>query len=202
MSLKLFHKPFHKPYESSYDQIKFKIFAIIIMITNIPLIKILLIAYLIFASSLLKPVLSKQLTDVVQNNRLIQHLLVFLSILVLITLLDEEMDLIMVIFYSVIIYLWFIFSTKMDIHFNIIIIVMLLVAYFYERSLLAKNNEVINDKVLTDDQKNKLILDLNTTNRYLTVGIMSLVVGGMLLYCNKKEVQYGGGYNVFKFLLY
>ena len=167
------------------------------------IIKILLVFYLIMGSSLTQPLLSKQWVTLVQDNRLIQHLLGLITMIILVTLtVKETVELDKIIFYSLIGYLWFIFSTKMDIQINIIIMIIILMGYFYERSIKSKQILIQNDKILSEEQKQIMLHTNDNTKKYIFVGLIGLTILGMFMYSNKKDVQYGGGYSLVNFLLY
>jgi hypothetical protein len=170
---------------------------------NSAIIKILLIFYLLIGNSALHPLLSKQWNKMLENNRLIQHLIGFITMITLVTLMGEgKMDNFTILTYSAIGYLWFIFSTKLDIHWNVIVMILLVIAYLYENSLLIKENESKSDKVLNDEEKN-FIKQKNCSRRtYILLGILGVTLLGVFLYSHKKEVQYGGGYSMLNFLLY
>lgn len=170
---------------------------------NISITKILLLFYILIGNSLLQPLLSKQWIDNVKNNRIMQHIIGFTTMLTLAILVSEQKEEYSnLILYSIVAYLWFIFSTKMDIHFNIIIIVLLLGNYLYDNYLENQITEIINDKILNQNIKNKLIEVNDKKSKYAMFSIMILIVVGMFTYSNKKEVQYGGGYNAINFLFY
>jgi len=169
---------------------------------NIPLIKIFIIAYILIFSSLLLPMFSNKIINEIKDNKIMQHILLFIFILIIVTEYNDEFDIQMTTFYSGIIYLWFIFFTKMDKYFHIIVFSVLLLCYFYQKSLTKKTQTTSSDDVLSEEEKDGIINDLLNKDWYLTIGIMSLIVGGMLVYSNKKEGQYGGGYSLINFLLY
>jgi arginine/lysine/ornithine decarboxylase len=99
-------------------------------------------------------------------------------------------------------YVWFLFSTKMDIHLNIIIIMLLLGSVIYDSKTKKENNQIEDDKNITDHMKDSLIAQNDKNGKYVMFGIMGIIVSFMLLYSNKKEVQHGGGYSAVNFLLY
>lgn len=170
---------------------------------TISITKVLLLFYLLISNSLLQPLLSKQWKKMVQDNRQIQHIIAFTTMITLVVLVNEgQNDYFTIIMYSIVGYLWFIFSTKMDIHFNIMIMIGLLGCYLYENHIKMKNNEIEKDKVLTIEQKYKLTEENNSKHKYLMTGMLALIIGGMFLYSQKKEGQYGGGYSIINFLLY
>ena len=170
---------------------------------NISITKVLLIFYLLIGNSALQPLLSKQWKKMVEDNRLIQHIIGLTTIITLITLTSEgEMDNLNILMYSILGYMWFIFSTKLDIHWNIIVIVLLLLSFLYENSLKIKDNIIMNDKVLTEEEKNKIKKNNYNNKIYILLGITGVTLLGVYLYSDKKKVQYGGGYSLINFLLY
>lgn len=174
-----------------------------IKMDNLPITKILLMFYLLIGNSLLQPLLSKQWITTVKNDRIIQHLIGFTTMLTLAILISNESeDYVNIIMCSIIGYIWFIFSTKMDIHFNMMIIVLLIASYLYDNSLKTQNKKILSDKILTDDQKQDIIINNNIKSKCVMFGMMALIVGGMIMYSNKKEGQYGGGFSLVNFLLY
>lgn len=170
---------------------------------NISIIKVLLLFYVLTSNSLLQPLLSKQWNTMVQNNRLIQHIIGFTTMMTLVALVSENnTNYLNIMAYSLVGYLWFIFSTKMDIHWNIIIMIILLVAYLHENSLKTKNNSIEKDRILTNEEKELIKMENNKKNMWVAGSVMGVILLGMFMYSNKKEIQYGGGYNIVNFLLY
>lgn len=171
---------------------------------SISITKIILLFYVLLNTSLLQPLLSKQWTKTVKNNRLIQHIIGFTTILTISTLIaGENEEYSNLILYTVLGYLWFIFSTKMDIHLNIIIVILLLANYMYGNYLSNENKKIKNDNILTREEKDFLINKNLQKDTYIMFILMACIVGGMFIYSNKKEIQYGGGkYNFVNFLLY
>ncbi len=170
---------------------------------SVSITKILLLFYVLISNSLLQPLLSKQWITTVKNNRLIQHIIGITTMLTLSILVSEETEeYTNLIMYTIFGYLWFIFSTKMDIHFNVMIIVLLLANYMYDNYLKMENKKTLKDNILSDDIKNSLITKNTEKSYYVMFSVMALIVGGMFMYSEKKEVQYGGGYSIVNFLLY
>ncbi len=167
------------------------------------IVKILLLFNVLISGSLLKPLLSKQWNEMVQNNRLIQHIIGLTTMITLVTLISEgHSDYLHIIAYSLAGYLWFILSTKMDIHWNIMVMILLLGSYLYENSLKVKDNKTDEDKVLSEEEKNIIKNKNSDKNMYMVIGALTAILFGVYMYSNKKEVQYGGGYSLVNFLLY
>jgi|SaaInlStandDraft_4_1057021.scaffolds.fasta_scaffold03343_5 hypothetical protein len=170
---------------------------------NTSITKNLLLFYLLINSSLLQPLLSKQWVETVQENRIIKHILGLTTIFTLILLMsDGSDDYASMVAVAALGYVWFLFSTKMDIHLNIIIIMLLLGSVIYDSKTKKENNQIEDDKNITDHMKDSLIAQNDKNGKYVMFGIMGIIVSFMLLYSNKKEVQHGGGYSAVNFLLY
>jgi uncharacterized membrane protein len=167
------------------------------------MIKALLFFYILIGNSLLEPLLSKQWKEMVKDSRMIQHVIGLTTIIALTILVSNgNMPSTSIILYSILGYGWFLISTKMDIHWNIVIIIALLITYLYDNNVHYEQNIVANDKVLTDDEKRKII-ESNNTYKLVIVGIIaSITVIGTFMYSNRKEVQYGGGYSLVNYLFY
>lgn len=170
---------------------------------NVSITKILLLFYMLVGTSLLQPLLSKQWVSTIKNNRLIQHAIGFSTMLTLFILIfgDQE-EYSNLVLYTILGYVWFLFSTKMDIHLNLIITLLLLGNYIYTNYIKYENKKIESDNILSEDAKYHLINNNLKKDNYLMFGLMALIVGGMFMYSDKKEVQYGGGYSVINFLLY
>lgn len=167
---------------------------------SVSLSKVLLVFYMLIGGNYLSGLISKQIKSFIESDRIVQHVIGITTMLVLITLFGNMPDIKLSILYSIIAYTWFILSTKLDIHVNIIIIALLLVGYLYENNLDAQLLKTT--KVLTDAEK-EVIVETAKKHKKIIVSLLFLVtVVGTFLYNDKKQVQYGGGYDVFRYLLY
>jgi hypothetical protein len=169
---------------------------------NIFDIRILLILYLTQLSSLTNNTLGKQLKEFVYSNRLIQHIINLVFLFVLISMLDQGMNINSVLISGVAIYLIYILTTKLDLQFNLIILSLMVIYYFYKREMDKKDNRLISDKDLDILIKNNIInIDENKYN-LMGLGILGILIYCVYIYMNRKSVQYGGGFSYSKFLIY
>lgn len=144
--------------------------------------------------------LGKQFKEYLESNKAAQHVIVFITIFSFIVILGDMTDLSYITIYSIIIYFWYLFSTKLDIQWNMVIFIGLFIVFLYETSLINEEKYVNNDPILDGKQKNDLS-DLNLNKRsILTVIMIGLTIVGIFMYNNKKQVQYGGGYDLLSFL--
>ena len=169
---------------------------------NIFDIRILLILYLSQLSGLTNNTLGKQLKEFVYSNRLIQHIINLVFLFVLISLFDQGISLNNIIISGISIYFIYLLTTKLDLQFNLIILTLFIVYYFYKRELDKKDNRINKDNDLNILLKNSLVnIDENKYNLF-GLTILSLLVYCVYIYMNRKSVQYGGGFSYSKFLMY
>lgn len=170
---------------------------------NISLLRALLLFYIIIASNFTGGLFSKQLRTFFEESRLAQHLIGFIMMLVIVMLIGGINDTYRAVMYSLIGYIWFILTGKLDIHWNIIIILLLLFGFFYESKLNEKEQNTLKDPNLTEEQKRVVINNNSKYKMYVVLAILSVTVIGTLLYLNKKVDQYGGGkFDLVTFLFY
>lgn len=165
------------------------------------LAKVLLIFYVLVASSATDNLMSKQIREYINDNRYMQHILGFLTMIVLVTLVGGVVDNRAAIFYALVGYIWFIFSTKLDIHWNMIILVLLFVGYMIENSMSVREATIKSDKTLSDKQKQDLIKNDMMYKNWIVGSVLMVTIVGTLFYSQKKHEQYGGGYDIFAYIL-
>jgi hypothetical protein len=164
--------------------------------------KVLLIFYLAIAGNFTSNLLSKQLRNFFEENRIAQHMIALITLLVLVIAVGGIIDTKVAIIYTIVGYIWFIFTTKLDIQWNIIIILILLIGYLYENSLDNKEKLMASDNALTNDDKRAVISRDNSMKSYIVLAAMAVTIVGTFMYSTKKHVQYGGGYNWLTYMLY
>ncbi|ARF08898.1 hypothetical protein Catovirus_1_948 [Catovirus CTV1] len=170
---------------------------------SMSLARVLLIFYVLVASNYTPNLMGKQLRTFLQENRIAQHIIAFIMMLVLIIIVGNVTDIKQALSYSILGYLWFIFTTKMDIQWNLIIILALLVVFIYENNLIEKETEVEKDGNLTIEEKAQIVEKNKEVKTYVILGIIAVTLIGMFFYITKKEEQYGGGkFNLVDFLIY
>lgn len=165
--------------------------------------KVLLLFYVIIASGYTQDLMGKQLRTYLSQNRIAQHIIAFIMMLVLIMIVGGVTDLRKAGVYTIIGYLWFIVTTKLDIQWNFIIILALLAIFFYENNIDKNEVVVINDENLSS----KEIAVIQNNNEYnkttVVICIITITVIGSLLYLLKKNDQYGSGdFDIVKFVFY
>lgn len=169
---------------------------------NISIAKALLIFYVIMANQK-SDLLGKQFKELINNNRIAQHIIAFIMMIVVINIIGGVQNTDKMLFYSTIAYVWFVLSTKVDIQWNLILILLLFVWYLYQNRTDTKRFMMDKDTGITKDIKKKFDMKNMNWNTGVVSGLITITLVGLYLYSNKKGIQYGGGkYDPIKFLLY
>ena len=168
--------------------------------TSQKLIAVMLLFYIIIANNMTKNLISHQLTTYIEESRYVQHIIGFIIMLALIMIVGGVNKIESGIVYALIGYTWFIFSTKLDVQWSMMIMLLLLFGFIYESKLEEKENNVLNDISLNDNEKEKIINNYNNHKMYVIGAIIALTVTGSTLYVNKKGVQYGGAFDTMTFI--
>ena len=90
--------------------------------TTVSLAKLLFIFYILIASNFTSSLLSKQMIEHIESSRSMQHIIGFFCVVILISTVTNIKDTKLVFLYSFMIYIWFILTTKLDLHLNIFIL--------------------------------------------------------------------------------
>lgn len=176
---------------------------------KISVVKVLLLFYLLVMLSYSKNLIGKPLKEFIEDNRLAQHTIGFLTVFVLISLHNDFTDssvmrlsITEMLIYTIIGYTWFIFSSKLDAQWNIILLVVLMMGFLLDTYL--RNQEYImrTSEVMTPEQKEQKIEQNNKYRTYLAFGAILVTAIGTVLYSNRKHEQYGGSYDLMTYLLY
>jgi hypothetical protein len=169
-------------------------------VENFNIVKVLLIFYVLISCNYTDKLMSKQLGKYISDNKPMQHFIGFLAMIVLINIVGGVNDVQTLLFYSIVAYIWFIFSTKLDIHWNLVIIVLLFGGYMYESMIIEKHNKMEKDPNITQKEKDKLMKDHNRNKKILFGALIAITIIGTSLYTYKKQGQYGGGYDFFVYM--
>lgn len=170
---------------------------------ELSLSKILLLFFFTSTSTALYPLLSKQLKYTLDNNRYSQHVLGILTLLSLILMTsDGKMDTVRIILYTIIGYFWFVLTAKLDLQWSVIVWCSMMIFFIFQNQIKFYERQIEKDKNLSDHKKNILIKEKKKNYINITASIIIVTIIGTLLYNNKKEGQYGGGYSLFNYLLY
>ena len=101
---------------------------------------------------------------------------------------------------SLLVYVWFIMTTKLDLAWNIGILILLTIYFLYESKQISDFNQIAMDPQVNTKAKQEILDKYNNTQKYVLMGIFGFTVAGTLIYANEKQEQYGGGFSVERFI--
>ena len=104
-----------------------------------------------------------------------------------------------IIIITLLIYCWFILSTKLDLSWNIAIIILLTIYFLYESKCTSDINIELKDNLLSNQHKNEIVKTYINNNNYILMAIFGLTIVGTFCYSSEKQVQYGGNYSIINF---
>lgn len=169
-------------------------------ISSVSLSKALLIFYVLIAGSFTKELYGGQFRDYLKNSRSAQHIMGFLTMLVLITCVAGVNDPYHSLTYSTVAYFWFVLTTKLDIHWNLAIIALLVVGFFYESKMLEKETKSEEDPVLEEEDINNIKTNNNNKKSLIVMLVLIITIIGTVCYWKKKKAQYGPDFDTQMFL--
>ena len=171
--------------------------------------RVLLLTYLILMSPSCTNLFSNSLKDLIQTNRFAQHLILLLLIITLILMFGSPIgaevsknETLNGIIIGLVVYVFFILSTKLNYVYNIAIIIILALYFLFESQKITDYKNVLNDPVLEDEKKVKIFEQFNTIQNYMLVSIFGVTMIGTLFYLFEKQEKFeqrGGSKNNFDY---
>lgn len=144
--------------------------------------------YLIIAGNFLAPLLGCRLQGFIESNFLARHYLGFLTMLLFVRLTSvSKASFKQILASSLIIYLWFVATTRVNFSVWIIIITIISVLFFihyYESSE-------------TDPEHKKTVFDeyLPKIKSFLIFSLAAVTLTGVIIYAGEKKLEYGKKFN-------
>ncbi len=169
---------------------------------NIFDIKYLLLLYLVQLTSLTNNTLGKQLKEYIYSNREIQHIINLTFLMVLISILDDSRTFNNLVISSIVIYLFYLFSTKLDLQYNLILLGIIIAYYFYKKNLDNQIARIQKDTDINFDLKQSLVNNDLNKEKMIEYGLIGVLFYFVYVYLSRKTVQHGGGFSYGKFLFY
>lgn len=168
--------------------------------------KVLLIFYLINLKGD-KSLIGTPFKRFIDENRLAQHFISFITIVILFTLYydisgKKTVSLLEIFFYAFVTYALFIMSTKIDAHWNIMFLLILAFGFFMDYNIRSRESEIMSDPNIQDTMKNNILEQNNRYINYYAGLVMFFIITGTVLYSERKAEQYGGSYDPVKFFIY
>ena len=176
---------------------------------NLSIGRVILLTYVILASGYCSSLFSKGLKQAIEDNRMVQHLLLLILIIALMTIIGNPLGVeptenqqLNIIISSLLIYVWFILTTKLDLSWNIGVLVLLTIFFLYESKKSSEYKLMLKDYNLTKEKKKELLDHYATLQKYMLTSIFGITLIGTLFFAEQKSVQHGGGFSYFNFFFY
>ncbi len=163
-------------------------------------VTIMLFIHIIAMSNFFHSELSDGFKNYVENSIFVKQLIIFLTILTVISQIYIDETLINIVLMTVTIYFLLLFITNSDYRLHVGVFVLLTIFHLYETYTKQKTKQQLADPRLEAEYKEK-ILEKNYKIDRIIYGIMiSIIVGGALYYEKLKRKQFGEQFSLIKFL--
>jgi hypothetical protein len=168
-----------------------------------------LLTYIILASQYCSNLFSHGLKEAIESNRMVQHLILVILIMALMIVFgnpfgveftnNEQFNIIIM---TLLVYVWFVMTTKLDLAWNVAILIFLTIYFLYESKKVSDYKIILADPNLDSLKKKELFDSFGNLQTYLLLTLFGVTLTGTFLYANEKQVQYGGGFNMYRFFFY
>jgi len=169
--------------------------------SNMTLLKIIAMYYLIVANNYTKYLHSNQLSTFLSNNKFAQLIISYLTILFITVNFSGINDMKIANLYSSIAFVIFILSTKLDLYWSIGVILVIFFFFFYENKTVNKLNIVKKDEAISNEEKKNIKNDIKLTRRSAIITLIIIIIIGMIGYANKKYTKFADKFSVGEFLI-
>jgi hypothetical protein len=171
--------------------------------------RIVLLTYVILASQYCSNLFSHGLKEAIESNRMVQHLILIILIMALMIVFGNPLGVeftnnqqFNIIIMTLLVYVWFIMTTKLDLGWNVAILIILTIYFLYESKKISDYKLILSDPNLDNLKKKELFDSFDNLQKILLVTIFGVTIAGTLLYVNEKQIQYGGGFSMYRFFFY
>ncbi len=168
--------------------------------SSISPISILLFVQIIIISHFFQSDMSRKLKEYVESNTFLKQLIIFLTIVTIISQLYKSQDIKTIILYSVIIYLLTLLVDKTNYKLHIALFIFLAIYHIYSIHVNNKEEQVRKDPQLTQDYKDKVYERNDKHRKYAYVAFIVLILAGSLFQESNKRNMYGGNFDLNSFL--
>jgi len=150
--------------------------------------------YLVIASNFLKELVGCHLQEVLNKNMFAKHLLGFLLLVILVVAfnpINSNLKIIQILLLAVVVYLWFIITTRSHYSFTVMTLIALLIVHILESS----KSKYTSPK---DDKQIKLVERIQLS---LIVTAMVINIVGFTIYAIEKKREYGDSFKFVEFVV-
>jgi len=149
----------------------------------------LLVFYLALSGNFLGDLFSKELRTFFENNRISQHMLGYLTMLMSITYVSGIKSIMFGLILTAILYLWFLLTTKLELKWNIGILLVLLLNLF-----INKYSNYLKEQKDPSYKKYKTI-----SHGLFTITILTTFIGSSFFLLEKKN-KFGDKFNIVDYI--
>ena len=165
---------------------------------DVSLTNILMLFYLLVSANILSKKISTKIELELESNILLKHILGIITLSIILNFL-YELKTSELILYSVLIYFIFLLSTKISSNLSLLMLAVIFIIYYYEDYNKNKIVSIKNTSIEIQEKDNN-IYKIKNNNRNAIIILIISIIGGSLLYEDKKANQFGGNFELNKFL--
>ena len=170
-----------------------------IELSQISVLPILLLFYISLSSS--NKTLPHQMQKLLEENDYVYHIFNILRLFMSIILLGKVSNVFMAGFMTLIGYIWFIGTLKLDLKWNIFVFIIMFVGFIYDMVVSESNEKLLENESLSDDEKKMLKEHHGKIRLYFVITLFSITLFGTIIYAIRKKTQYGDSFDIFKFFV-
>jgi len=170
--------------------------------SNISLPTALFIFYLLAGQNYLKGLYNNQMNEFIDNNLFVRHILGLMIMMVVVINLVKTENIKEVVLYTSLAYIWFVLSTKMDIHWNLLIVFILLIGYLYDSKISFHEKSALEDQSVESSDLLLIKAKNDRMRNTILISLLTVTTVGVSCYLYKKINQYHDDFDFTKFAFY
>jgi len=173
---------------------------------NLSIGRLILLVYIIISSNHCSNLFSNSFKNAIETNRYVQHIILIILIMTLMMIFgnsfvieitsNHQLNMIVM---TLLVYVWFIMTTKLDFAWNIGILIILTIYFLYESKKIDEYNLLLVDPNLSESSRLEIVNYYFNIQKVILVVLFGVTTIGTLFYASEKKVQYGGGFSFIKF---
>jgi small basic protein len=163
-------------------------------------VSIMLFIHIIALSNFFHSELSNGFKNYIENNIVAKQLIIFLTILTIISQIYSNQTLWTNLFITIIIYFLLLFVTHSGYKFHVGIFVLLAICHLYQNKVKEKQKLELSDPNLNKEYKENIIKNNFNKEKIIYGLIIVLIIGGTIHYEQNKIKQFGKKFSLVKLL--
>jgi hypothetical protein len=150
---------------------------------NLSIDKVLLLTFIIISSSYCSNLFSNGLKKALESNKYAQHIVLIILIMSLVILFgnpyktqlstNHTFNIIIII---LLIYVWFILLTKLDLSWFISVMILLAIYFLYENKITLDINSQLSDNLVNNETKIDIVNSFIKINNYVLMSIFGITI--------------------------